>query len=262
MRISKEDIESFLETGRFGRGLEVHQWLPSTNDRLLSLIREGEYIGEGYVVIALEQKSGRGRQGRVWHSPEGGLYLSILLQPEIPQNQWNNILLLGAIAVYDAIYGLYNLKTTIKWPNDILYADKKLSGILIETKRGAGGVVSGVLGIGINANLSSEEFPREIREFVTSLLMEVGEMVDLNELTAGVLNAFEQLYFHLVEGEIDVRGELENRRTIIGRRVEVMSGGEVVVGRVLGYGENGSVILEVEGGGRREFHEGNLSLID
>lgn len=262
MYIDKDRIDDFLTTTRFGREMEVHDWLPSTNDRLLSLIKTKEDISEGYLIISHEQKVGRGRQGRIWHSPSGGVYLSLLLKLNLPQDKWNSLHLIGMLAVYDTILDLYNLNPTIKWPNDLLIKGEKISGILLETRSVEGFNNFGVLGIGINANIAREEFPDEVSGTATSLLIRLGEMVDMNELIGVVLNNLEVYYNELIKNTLDVRGELEERRTIIGRRAEIMSGEEVIVGRVMGFGENGSVIIEVEGGSRREIIEGNLRLMD
>jgi len=260
MFIAEDKIKDYLKTERFGREIELHPWLPSTNDRLLSLLKTGKSLNEGYTVIAGEQRAGRGRQGRPWYSPPGGVYMSVLLHLNLPHEMWNGILLVAGISVYDNILSLYKITPTIKWPNDLLIKDKKFSGILLETKK-CGEDVYGILGVGIDANVSSDELAIEMRDTTTSLLIEMGEMVDINRLIAEVINQFEVFYNSFKEGSFSVRDELEARRTIIGRRVEVMSGGETIAGTVLGFGENGSVIVDMGGGVRREFSEGNLKLL-
>ncbi|HEY6102508.1 MAG TPA: biotin--[acetyl-CoA-carboxylase] ligase [bacterium] len=136
-------ISARLRTARFGRPLQVHTLVTSTNDVAQELASGG--AGEGTAVVALEQSRGRGRLGRRWESPPGGLYLSIVLRPSFPMARWPLIGLacsLGAAAAAEVHGGA---PVRVKWPNDLLLDGKKLGGVLVETTGDAA-----VCGIGLN----------------------------------------------------------------------------------------------------------------
>src|SRR5262245_60447148 len=142
-----------------------YESLPSTNTEAARLALQG--AGEGLSVVADEQTAGRGRLQRNWLSPKGaGLYLSIVLRPEIPLIQWPLLTFMAAVVVNDALLKACALQTDIKWPNDILSGERKLCGILseaIETDEGR----AAVTGIGIN--LTAEAFPDDLAAAAISL---------------------------------------------------------------------------------------------
>jgi BirA family biotin operon repressor/biotin-[acetyl-CoA-carboxylase] ligase len=262
MVIRKGRISELLGTVELGKVIEVHEWLPSTNDRLLSKIKDNDDIQTGYVVVCEEQRAGRGRQGREWHSPPGGVYMSVLFGLREDGKKWNLISLLVAIAVYDACLTLYGLRPTIKWPNDLLLKRKKLSGILVETTRDEEGDIWAVIGVGINANIISEEFTKELGDTSTSLMIELGEEVELEELIAEVLNNLEVAFNNYRSGDFNLYNELDERETVLGRSVRLISGDEIHYGNVIGFGYDGSIMLDMGGGLRREFRDGSIELMD
>lgn len=138
-------ISRQLRTVRFGRPLQVYPLVTSTNDLARDLAASG--AGEGTAVLALEQSAGRGRLGRRWASPPGGLYLSLVLRPDLRMERWPLIGLacsLGAAAAAEAHAGA---PVRVKWPNDLLLDGRKVGGILIEVAGDAA-----VCGIGLNIN--------------------------------------------------------------------------------------------------------------
>jgi len=142
-------ISAQLRTMRFGRPLQLHALVTSTNDVARELASGG--AGEGTTVLALEQSHGRGRLGRTWRSPRGGLYLSIVLRPAFPMERWPLIGLacsLGAAAAGERHAGV---PVRLKWPNDLLLDGRKLGGILVETTGDAA-----VCGIGLNVTYPLE----------------------------------------------------------------------------------------------------------
>src|SRR6266851_2526497 len=139
--------------------------LPSTNTEAARQAMQG--AKEGLCIVAREQTAGRGRLQRQWVSPAGaGLYFSIVLRPRIDASLWSLIPLMAALAVHDALMQACKVETDIKWPNDILFAEKKLCGILAETIDTDGGRAA-IVGIGIN--LTAEAFPAALREVAISV---------------------------------------------------------------------------------------------
>ena len=154
--------------------MQVLSKTDSTNDE----IRRNLTLPEGAVCIADQQTHGRGRQGRSWHSETGtGLYLSILLKPNLSAEKLALITLMAGVATVSAIeQQIPSVPLKLKWPNDILLNGKKLSGILCEYVPGTAVIV----GIGINLNQTC--FPEDIKNIATSLKLETETTVNRTDL--------------------------------------------------------------------------------
>ena len=150
------------------------RWLAetaSTND----VAREWALAGapDGAVVVAARQIRGRGRRERTWDSPPGaGLYASFILRPGWLAKKASNLAIVGGMAAYHALAraGVKNLR--VKWPNDILAADRKICGVLVEPRIGGERIEFAVVGIGINVGHAAEDFPAELQGLATSCRME------------------------------------------------------------------------------------------
>lgn len=156
----------------------------STNDDVKKAAEEG--AAEGYVVHALKQSSGRGRGGRLWQSPAGNLYFSVLLRPQIPRKDWGLYSFVFALAVSDALGALLpQALVEHKWPNDVLVNGKKISGILLEA--GEGWLVAGV-GLNVWGMPENPQYP------VTCLAEEKAQTKELNIILDKVLEALDRWY--------------------------------------------------------------------
>lgn len=133
------------ESPRFS--LNLFETLPSTNQTLWSLLAQGS--GSGTVVIATQQTAGRGQWGRQWSSPVGGLYLSLAIAPDIPAQQSYQLTLCSAWGIAMALRDR-GIPVGLKWPNDLMLCERKLGGILTETKVQQGRITKAVVGVGIN----------------------------------------------------------------------------------------------------------------
>lgn len=149
--------------------------ISSTNDQLKLMTDAPEFT----CVTAEAQTAGRGRRERTWHSMAGeGLYLSVLLRPSLPANQIPLLSLMAAVAVAETILSMTKnssrtgLHVDIKWPNDVLVNERKLSGILVESTSSSGASPRVIIGIGVNINHQS--FPPELSKIATSLAIECG----------------------------------------------------------------------------------------
>jgi len=150
----------------------------------------GTRDSEGTIAVAEEQTEGRGRLGRQWEAPAGrSLLFSVLLRPDVDPARLPELSPLAGEAVARAIATVTGAATTVKLPNDVLVAGRKVAGVLGEVRDG-----TVVLGIGINANVSGEALPRETRLPATSLLVETGKEVDRAALLVEVLDRLEQAY--------------------------------------------------------------------
>ncbi|MCA8939890.1 MAG: biotin--[acetyl-CoA-carboxylase] ligase, partial [Planctomycetes bacterium] len=144
----------------------------STSDEAWLAI-EQDNAPDGSVFLAEEQSSARGRMGRSWHAPAGvGLYLSLVLRMKIPPERVSYVTSCAALAVASTIEQFVHLPAEIKWPNDILIGGRKVAGILVESRSNFPDTY--VVGIGLNVNHRSEDFPKAIAETATSLRHERG----------------------------------------------------------------------------------------
>ncbi len=226
----------------------------STNDYLKELTDAPEFT----CVVADEQTAGRGRRDRAWHSSPGeGLYLSILLRPPSSSNI-PLISLLAAVAVAETLIARGVASVDIKWPNDVLVNGRKLCGILAEGASGAGGVRI-ILGIGVNLNHAS--FPGELRETATSLFIETGRRVIVDEFRDQLLERIAHWYDVWRRDEIaKIAGRWQELSSYSrGQRVVVTLDGEQVIGVTDGLTEAGALRLITDKGELKTFLVGEVA---
>ena len=179
-----------LLSGRFGRVYRYAEVCASTQ----RLLEDGD--PEGAVAVAEEQTEGRGRLGRTWQAARGtSVLMSVLLRPEVDPSRLPELSLIAGGAVAEAIAETTGLDPAIKFPNDVLLGGRKVAGILAESSDGRV-----VLGVGVNANQTTEELPADAQTEPTSLRIELGAPVDRAPLLAAVLRRLEAAYDRWVSG--------------------------------------------------------------
>lgn len=188
---NKRELEQGLKTKTMGQSIYFYEETDTTNNRARELALEG--APEGTLVVAEKQTAGRGRRGKVWESPLGtGIWMSLVLRPQIAPAEASVLTLLCGLATAEAIEVETGLSAGIKWPNDILINGKKAVGILTEMDCEMSEVHFVIPGIGINVNTAS--FPPEIAEIATSLYLECGKTVSRRRLVHKVLERLEEYY--------------------------------------------------------------------
>jgi len=209
---------------------------------------------EGLCIVAREQTAGRGRLDRRWLSPkDAGLYLSIVLRPQLELSDWPLISLVAALAVSDALLQTCDLKVDIKWPNDIYVSERKLAGILVETVETGNGPAA-IVGIGIN--LTNQDFPLEMSVSATSVEAATGSVPDANLLLQALVKAMQERYESLqAEGGIEhaTREWCANSTYAYDRRVRVSSNNETFEGMTRGLANDGAL--------RVETHDGRIRVV-
>lgn len=234
--------------------------LPSTNTEAARQASLG--AGEGLCIVAREQTSGRGRQGRVWVSPvDAGLYFSIVLRPRLEVRAWPLITLMSALAVSDALNEACGLATDIKWPNDIEAASRKLCGILAETLETETGRAC-IVGIGINLNDGA--FPTELRERATSVQSVTGSAPDSEALLQALTRALAQRYgaLHGADGAaltLQAWGARSSYAT--GKRVRVQLVEETLEGTTRGLESDGALRVETLAGEIKIIRAGDVTAL-
>ncbi len=180
-----------------GRKIVLYDTVTSTNQVMKDFAGKGEE--EGLVVIAEMQTDGRGRRDRLWHSPRGkGLYVSVLLRPPLPLDQFGKISMMTALALVKTITKITRLPAAIKWPNDIFVQNKKMAGILIENSMTTTSLNSVIVGIGLNVNLLPKDMPEDLRAATTSIAIVLGRTVDKDEVLHTLLKEMNRLYYKLI----------------------------------------------------------------
>jgi BirA family biotin operon repressor/biotin-[acetyl-CoA-carboxylase] ligase len=241
-------------------GSRVHRFerLPSTNDLAREMAASG--VEEGVTVTAREQTEGRGRQGRNWSSPPGeGLYMSVVLRPDINPELSSVITLAAAVAVAETLKLDFQIEADIKWPNDVLASGRKICGILVEAAIEKERLLYAVMGIGVN--VAQREFAEEIRDSATSMLIESGKLVAADDVLAPLLSRLEPWYRRALKRQDEVIARWEEISTYahdcaVG--VETRDG--LVKGLTRGVTAVGALIIETDAGQLREITSGEVKV--
>jgi BirA family biotin operon repressor/biotin-[acetyl-CoA-carboxylase] ligase len=242
-------IKEGLKTKVLGKRLYLLQEVDSTNTWAIKEALKG--AEEGEVFLAEAQTQGKGRMGRKWFSPKGkNIYLSLILKPQMPP-QRVPLLSLGASLALAYVLEKLGLEPELKWPNDVLLRGKKVCGILSEAYAEADKVNFVVLGIGLNVNAKKEDFPEELRDSATSLLIETGKEFSRNHLVKEILQELEGVYFLLKENPGEVLSKWCSYAKVEGKMVEVESFGELIEGVAEGIDEEGALLVKTERGIKR-----------
>jgi BirA family transcriptional regulator, biotin operon repressor / biotin---[acetyl-CoA-carboxylase] ligase len=223
--------------------------LGSTNTEALEMARKG--ADEGTCIVARQQTAGRGRHGRTWVSEkDAGLYFSIILRPSLPPDSLPLITLMAGVAVHSTL-AAFGMCADIKWVNDVLVGEKKISGILAETTMTDNGLAV-VLGIGINIRRTN--FPPDLADRATSIeeFQTANEQVPSpNQLAAVLTEDLQRFYTKLKapDGPAAIISEWRVRSSyFVGKRVKVSSLGEALVGTTEGLEPNGALRLRKSDG--------------
>jgi len=257
-----DDIMSRLgSTKIIGRDVRVFESTTSTNDVIEKLARDG--AKEGVAVFAETQTKGRGRLGRHWVSPKGkGLWFSILLRPPLPPHSVTRVTIASATAVARAIRKQTGLAPQIKWPNDILFGEKKAVGILTELSAELDKVKYVILGIGVDVNLTADELPLALKPIATSLRIEAGQSFSRAALAAEILRQFDYDYRRINTGDFDeVADEWVSQCSTIGRQISVQTGPESIQGRAEALDSDGALLLRTAHGRLDRIMGGDVTII-
>ena len=260
--LEAELIQSQLVDTRFANGTYVYrEVVDSTNDEARKLALEN--AGEGSLVVAEIQEQGRGRRGRSWFGRAGdSLQFSVLLRPPLRPQDATLIPLLAATSVYRALKKCGVGDVGIKWPNDVLIGGRKCCGVLCEMIVDMEGIQYAMLGMGLNVNTPSEQFPEEIRGVACSLASETGRMWRRSDLLVAILKELDQQLELAWKGEASaiLDGWREGALTP-GKRIRVqMPNDTVLVGVAEDVNDQGALLLRDDEGTLHTLHSGEVSL--
>jgi BirA family transcriptional regulator, biotin operon repressor / biotin---[acetyl-CoA-carboxylase] ligase len=259
-KITADELRLGLTTKFIGKNVHYEESVESTQK--IAHLLAYEDAPEGTVIIAEEQLSGRGRMDRKWHSPKyTGIWMSIILRPNIPLPKAPQLTLLAAVAIVRAIEDLTGLLPEIKWPNDILIKGKKVTGILTELEAEADRINSIIIGIGINVNQTKDDFPSELQQIATSLSLEKGEKVARADLIKGIFINLEKLYLlYLEEGFLPIKLLWESYAISIGKNITARTLTHSIIGKAQGITDDGVLIIEDEQGKTHHVYSADIEL--
>lgn len=255
-------LKQVLKTERYGQHIHYYDNVESTQLIAHELVRSG--APDGTVIIAEQQTSGRGRMMRPWESTQGkGIWMTIIIRPDIAPHQAPQFTLVTAVAIVNALkVSFHNFTPEIKWPNDILINGKKTTGILTEMIAESDRIQALLIGIGINANHTKQDFPSELQNIATSIAIEEGKQIDRVQLVANVLQFLEHYSDHYVKHGFPLIKELwEQASGTIGKQVKATTLREVIEGEAIRITESGVLEIRQSNGEIKGVYSADIELV-
>lgn len=243
---------------RIGRIVHFFREVDSTNEVAKGLAKRSE---EGTVVIAETQTKGKGGLGRNWFSPPGGIWMSIILKPDLPPSESPVLNLIISLSVAKAISEL-GVEAKTRWPNDVVIKGKKVAGILAEAdfNEHTNWVV---VGIGIDTNVDPNSFPSDIRERTTSLKKELEREIDNHSLIQRIFRQIDIDYSRLRRGSLgELLHEWKSCSDMIDRSVEIKVQNEKLIGIPVDIETDGSLLIRTENGTVKRAIIGECTLVE
>ncbi|HEX4139642.1 MAG TPA: biotin--[acetyl-CoA-carboxylase] ligase [Candidatus Methylacidiphilales bacterium] len=229
----------------------------STNDVARDQGRRGQPAG--FVVAASRQTAGRGRLGRAWESPpNSGLYVSLLLRPDLHAAEASRLPILASVAAADAVEAVTGTRPEIKWPNDLLLRGRKLGGLLIETEMSGPRLAFAVVGIGLNVRHAEGDFSPAVRGLATSLHLATGQLYRRADVLVALLQALER---RLARPFAEVREAWTTSSLTLGQRVELNTARGRKVGQAMGLDDSGALLLRADSGEIETITAGDMQAL-
>jgi BirA family transcriptional regulator, biotin operon repressor / biotin---[acetyl-CoA-carboxylase] ligase len=248
-----DQFRSILTTEKFGREIQQYGNVGSTSD----IARESAEQGapEGTLIIAGSQEQGRGRHRRQWFSPEGGLWFSLILRPET-KNLQALPLLMGA-SMARVIEEFTGLDAKFQWPNDVFIHERKVGGILLESRFSGEKPVYIIAGFGVNVNFHTSDLGENLAVMTTSLLDELGKEISLDRFLAAVLARLEEDYADFLKnGPSPLIEKYKNRCLTIGKRVRVIEkNSDEFSGEAVDITPDGGLEVVTDGGEKKILYD-------
>ncbi len=243
--IIPDKIRVGLPQQLIGSHIYYYPRLDSTNEALKRSIKD--YPPEGTVYVAGKQEGGKGRRGRKWESPLGGLWFSFLLHPTLPLPQTALLSLVFAVSLTKSLDVFAGLPCQIKWPNDIYCQGKKIAGILLEMSGEIDNADNLIVGIGINVNLRTNDLPVAISTHSTSLLEICGREIATDNLLITVLKDLDSYYQEFLNhGFSSILLEFKSRCLHLGKAIETTRGLDIIRGINTDIDDMGNLVVQCQ----------------
>ena len=258
--IKQSKILDGLNTEFIGKHIYTFEEVMSTNT-VAKFFAESD-DSNGVVIISEKQTNAKGRSGKGWESPLGGVWLSIILTPNITQEKIPIITLATGVAVEKTLERIGIENAEIKWPNDVLINDKKVCGILTEAITKFNSIDRVIVGVGIDANININNLPENLQEGSISLKDIAGEVIDENNLIKIFLEEFEKIYKIVEKGDYEnILKKWRKRSYSIGKNVQVEEPfSKPYDAYVVGINSSGILIVEKTDGTLKKVVSGECSI--
>jgi len=256
--ISSEALLSQLTTQTVGRAIRVVDETTSTIDEAREWLADGAV--DGAVLVALTQSDGRGRHGRSWASPLGGLWMTILLRPECEAKAAGRLGIGMALATAGAVESETGCRIDLKWPNDLYVGPSKVGGVLVEAHIQRGRIETALVSLGLNVNISLAELPPSVRAVATTLQHACGHDHDLRRITTSIIAGFERMLPAIYSDGEPLATAWKERDALYGKEVSAHNGGNLLYGRAHGIDPEGKLVLIADEGNRHFIIAGDVTL--
>lgn len=251
--------QNCFDTKFIGKTIYYYQIVDSTNSVAKDFAKNN--AESGTIIISKVQNRGRGRNNHSWTSPIGGLWMSIILKPDIPTDKLQYLTLITGISLSKTINEKFNLDSKIKWPNDVYINDKKISGILTEGHITKQSIDYLILGIGVNINNTKSDLNKDLQKKASSLKDELGYNIDIIDFLNKFLLNLENYYQILTNHEFSrILTDWRKLTNTLGKIVEVKQTNTTFIGEAYDIGEDGSLIIKEENGKFRTIIAGDCSI--
>jgi len=253
-------IKKNLKTKILGKDVLCYRTVGSTNNLAFRLAESG--VEEGTLIVADEQTKGRGRMGREWYSPPRlGLWMSLILRPDIPPFKAPGLSICAGLALAQAIGELTGLDAKIKWPNDCLLNGRKVGGVLLELSAELDRTNFIVAGIGVDVNHQLTDFPKNLATIATSVRIEWGKEIPRIKLLSSFLERFEAIYLDFKKNGLAPQRQLIKKlSSLLGTKVIVKFGKENIEGIAEDVDDNGSLVI-ITGKEKRTVTAGEVTVV-
>lgn len=261
MEFNEYGLRAAFQGKKIGCPLYFFDRAESTNSLIFGLAEEG--APEGTLVIADRQTNGRGRMKRSWHSPPGvNLYSSVILKPDIDPSAAPAIALMAGVAVAELLTVYCPSTVHLKWPNDVLVGGKKICGVLSEIKISGKKIMFVILGIGININMQSADFDPSLGDTATSLREEAKRMFSRVEVAVKLFDNISKYYdIFTSSGFAPIKEKWLCYSPMVGRDCEVLSGHDLLRGKVAGIDDGGALVMVDDDGRAQRILAGDASIV-
>jgi len=254
-------VQAYLKGRLRPTHLVCHDTVDSTNSEAERLLAAGTAVP--LVILAGAQTEGRGRRGRVWHSPpDGNLYSTFVFRPRLEPARLQDFTLWMGLNICELVSNFAKIEPGLKWPNDLLVNGRKAGGMLTEARVDADQIHDLVFGFGLNLNGRAAGLPRDVARTATSLAEATGAPLDLNRFAAALIGRILSAYGQFIDGtHRDKFATLWRRYDVLrGRPVSVTQAHRTVAGTVTGIDNEGSLIVRLHSGRSERFRAGEVTL--
>ncbi|MBI2111319.1 MAG: biotin--[acetyl-CoA-carboxylase] ligase [Nitrosarchaeum sp.] len=257
------EITSGLKTKIFGKQVYYFDSIDSTQTQAMKIA--SDEANNGTVIIAEKQTGGKGRLGRKWISPKGGIWLSIILHPEFDISVITLFPIASALALSNAIEKTLNIKSELKWPNDITIKGKKVAGMLVDASLESNKIENLILGVGINFNVDVKQIEKILKNtpnfYGIASLSEQNKTVKSILLVQSFLMELEQIYNLLNTGYTKkIIRDWTRRSSTIGQNIELSTENGKIRGKAIRIDEDGALVI-LENKKNRRITSGDITHI-